>query len=347
MFGLNKSIKIWTGLVIFLLFVSSAENKSSLETDKTKLLKKKQWLDNHLARSRLKRSVLESSFYTQNRPCPSNCNCNYETVNCNDLISECPECEHWTEIDFNQIQAMKRNTFKHFKFAPNKTTQIIIYKLINSSLVSEAFNGLVVPENSHLEITFQYNSVIKFDKNALTGIHLKPNSTLVFNFPYTTQVIFVSKCFDGIRMDHHSSKLILRILKSFSVRFVNDFIVQGFLDYKAKLRELSTKNASSLESIDVPNPERNINRENSSWTINNGQIIIDIKSTHFVKFEDYSLAYLQMKQGAKFYLDLDLIEKFMIQRHSFSNMNLGKLIIKLRGIVDGRLILLISQSTLF
>lgn len=326
MFDLKKSINIWPSLFLLSIIFSGmlAENESSLETSKNILAKKKEWLDTHLARTRSKRSVLESSFYSKNRPCPSTCNCNYETMNCNDLISECPECEHWSEIDFNQIQALKRNTFKHFKFASNRTTQIIIYKLINSTLVAEAFNGLVVPENSHLEITFQYNSVIKFDKHALTGIHLKPNSTLVFNFPYTTQVIFVSKCFDGIHMDHHNSKLILRILKSFSVRFVNDFIVQGFLDYKRKLRELSTQNITSLESIDIPNPERNINKENSSWAISKGQIIIDVKSTHFVKFEDFSFAYLQMRQGAKFYLDLDLIEKFMIQRHAFSNLNLGR-----------------------
>ena len=84
----------------------------------------------------------------------------------------------------------------------------------------------------------------------------------------------------------------------------------------------------SVTNYDERYGERNINAENSSWFLNKGQLIIDIKSTHLVKFEDYSLAYMRLKSNAKFYVDMDLIEKLMIQRHSFSHLNIGIFILK-------------------
>lgn len=304
--------------------------EQSIETNKYKLAQKRLWLQSLLNESRHKRSVIETFSNADSaykRPCPVDCNCNYETISCSQIIKSCAECIYWNEIDFNQINSIQPGAFKDFKFASGKKTHIVIYKLINSTLEAGVFKDMIIPENAQIEITFQYNSVIKFSKNVLNGLRVGSNSTLVFNFPYTTQVVFVSKCFDGVDMKDKNSRLIFRVLKSFSVRFVNDFIIQGFIDYKEKVQRLAMLNNATIntvkKSLSIPNPELNINKANSSWLLNNGQLIIDIKSTHLVKFEDYSMAYLNINPGVKMYLDLDLIEKLMIQRHSFSNMNLG------------------------
>ena len=72
----------------------------------------------------------------------------------------------------------------------------------------------------------------------------------------------------------------------------------------------------------MPDPELNINKANSSWSLNRGQLIIDIKSTHLVKFEDFSLAFMHLRSKARFYVDLDLIEKLIIQHRSLANLHL-------------------------
>ena len=95
----------------------------------------------------------------------------------------------------------------------------------------------------------------------------------------------MAKCFDGVLMSDDKSKLIIRILKSFSVRFVGDYT-------------------------------------QTPWSISHGQFIIDIKSTHLVKFEEYALANLNVGARAKFYIDLELVEKLMLQGYSFFNVSL-------------------------
>lgn len=302
---------------------------NQIEANKYKLHQKRVWLNSHLSKSRQRRQVVYDNDNINSHSCPANCSCSYDAISCNELITSCTECAHWHEINFNKITELKPGAFKDFKFASSSTTNIIIYNLVNSSVTEDVFKGLVVPENSHLEITFQYNSVITFAKRVLNGVHLKRNSTLVFNFPYTTQVIFVSKCFAGIQMDDPSSKLIMRVLKSFSVRFVNDYTIQAFMRYKQQITDMAeSKNMTFNEVykkrlVSYENPEQSISEPNSQWMLERGQLIIDIKSTHLVKFEEYSLAYLKVRESAKFYLDMDLIEKLMIQRNSFSHVNIG------------------------
>lgn len=318
-------------LIFILIFSFMLRNLTcgQEETNKYRIYKKNQWVKNLVSRS--KRSYEESLLLKSNKQiekqCPMGCTCSSDTINCNDLIETCEECINWHQIDFNQISEMKANTFRYFKFAPNRTTHIIIYKLLNSTLSAKIFENLHVPANAQLEITFQYNSVIKLDKFALNGVSLSENSTLVFNFPYTTQVIFVSKCFDGIHMTDLNSRLIIRILKSFSVRFVGDVYSQNFIHMKkARLsffhenNNTSTSGSSSQTEFSTKSKE---NTSNDNWSLSTGQLIIDIKSTHLVKFEDKSFSHLKLKSQAKIYIDLDIIEKLMIQRHSFSHMNLG------------------------
>lgn len=321
-------------LLNLVLLSTSLKLKKNIE-DKNSLnyKRKTEWLKQHLSRTKRSFSNTDNGFQTQQnreyynykkakdsdnlhqRPCPINCNCNYDTINCNDLIDTCDECLHWPQIDFNQIVNMKPSSFKNYNFAPNRTTHIIIYKLLNSTLGANSFDSLHIPENSQIEITFQYNSLIKFDKLTLNGLRMGANSTLVFNFPYTTQVVFLAKCFDGIFMKDSQAKVILRILKSFSVRFVGDisfFYSQNYLKQN-KLKSLAEMN-KTISSF--------ISNSNSQWSISTGQFIIDIKSTHLVKFEEYSFANLKLKSSSKFYIDLELVEKLMIQRNSFSNLNI-------------------------
>ena len=137
--------------------------------------KKNQWLKNLLSRtkrsvyseyaipgSKIQENFAHTDTFLKTRPCPNACNCNYDTINCNDLIDTCVECELWQQIDFNQIENMKPKSFEKFKFAPNRTTHIIFYKLLNSTLGPKTFHSMKVAENSQIEITFQYNSLIKF-----------------------------------------------------------------------------------------------------------------------------------------------------------------------------------------
>lgn len=276
-------------LHIMVLFLFSIHGRQSLNLYESQTI----WLKEHLARTKRSDNALLTSPVSYSfpkisfpRPCPNECNCNYDTINCNDLIKKCDECVHWPQIDFNQIEHMKTNSFKNYKFAPNRTTHIIFYKLLNSTLGPNTFNAMNVTPHSQIEITFQYNSLIKFDKYSLSGLDMDVNSTLVFNFPYTTQVVFLAKCFDGVLMRDEHVKLIIRILKSFSVQFLG----------------------TSLTNI--------------WWSLTRGQLIIDIKSTHLVKFEENSLANVNLTSNAKLYVDLELIEKLMVQANTFAHVTL-------------------------
>ncbi len=171
-------------------------------------------------------------------------------------------------------------------------THIIFYKLLNSTIGPYTFNDMHVASHSQIEITFQYNSLIKFDRHSLSGLEMSPNSTLVFNFPYTTQVVFAAQCFDGVNMRDENVKLVIRILKSFSVRFLSP----------------SSSGGGSLTNV--------------WWSLTRGKLIIDIKSTHIVKFDDNSLANVNLNLNAKLYVDLELIEKLMVQAHTFANVTL-------------------------
>jgi hypothetical protein len=161
-----------------------------------------------------------------------------------------------------------------------------------------------VPRGAHVEITFQYNSLIRFDAHALAGLRLDANATLVFNFPYTTQVLFMAKCFEGVTMRDTSSKLVIRILKSFSVRFGGDFA-----HYLHQAHYKQPVNATTNQRTEIPR-----------WSLSNGQFIIDIKSTHLVKFDEHSFSHLSLKSNARLFIDLELIEKFMLQRHAFAKL---------------------------
>jgi hypothetical protein len=360
---------------------------SSLNSQKSSLLnyhEKNAWLDNLLTQQKLTNSaglerqrhrrnlyqlddvisrVRSQQQNQQNRPCPHNCNCNYETINCNGLISTCNECLYWPKIDFNQIYKLTESAFKHFKFAPGKITNVIIYKLLNSTIGAGTFNDFIVPPNSHIEVTFQYNSLIKFDHNVLKGLKLGHNSTLIFNFPYTTQVcllicfkrknevevefnffviilfdqkkkvVFASHCFDGIEMASNDVRFIVRIIKSFSVIFSAD--LSNFIDISD---QISIPTSFNLNSNDNDNNNKNTSSSssksnksnnkssstshfvNNAWQITTGQIIIDIKSTHLVKFEENSLSNIELDSKAHFVIDLGLIEKLWIQKNAFGGI---------------------------
>jgi hypothetical protein len=280
-------------------------------------LKKIAWVNQLLSRTKRSLStdflISEPSLFSQ-RPCPTNCTCNYDTINCNDLIEKCDECSHWSQIDFNQIVQMRPSSFKHFKLSSNSTTHIIIYKLLNSSIGADTFKQLVIPDSSHVEITFQYNSLIKFQRNALNGLELRKNSTLIFNFPYTTQVVFYSNCFDGVQMSDQNVKLIVRVFKSFSVRFVGDFSLYKYLKQNSDVTSLN-------KFTNTSNNQKNNDKQSS---ISTGQFIIDIKSTHMVKFEENAFAFMRLVANARFYLDLELIEKLMVQRFAFGHASLSQ-----------------------
>ena len=62
----------------------------------------------------------------QQKPCPINCSCNYDTIYCNDLIETCEDCKYWSQIDFNRVTKLKYETFKYYSFARNKITNIFI-----------------------------------------------------------------------------------------------------------------------------------------------------------------------------------------------------------------------------
>lgn len=147
----------------------------------------RRWLRNKRQISSSGKLATEKSN-NQQKPCPESCTCNYNIINCNTLIDSCRECLQWREIDFNQITHIHKRAFRNFHFAPNHTSNIIIYKLLNSSIGADTFDSFRVPENGQVEVTFQYNSVIKFEPYVLRGLRIEKNATMIFNFPYTTQV---------------------------------------------------------------------------------------------------------------------------------------------------------------
>lgn len=128
--------------------------------------------------------------------------------------------------------------------------------------------------------------------------------------------MFVSKCFDGVRMESASSRLVIRVLKSFSVRFVSDMTTSVYNNNN------NNKNPNDRSSLLLNTlVSSSTGRQIEPWTIERGTFIVDIKATHLVKFEDYSLSSMQLSAGARFFLDLEQIEKLMFQRYSFGDMN--------------------------
>ena len=248
------------------------------------------------------------------KPCPASCTCSYDTINCNELIERCDECVHWSQIDFNQIRELRPNSFAHFRFAPHRLTHIIIYKLLNSSIGAHAFANMHTPVNAHVEITFQYNSLVRFEAQALAHASLAANSTLVFNFPYTTQVVFMARCFDAVRMLDSRARLILRILKSFSVRFAGHHYAPRVFNLRRRRRRMTS------EALVAANNSSN-SGSGSKWSLANGQLIVDIKSTHLVKFEEDALAHMRMSGGARLYVDMELVEKLVVHARSFGNVS--------------------------
>ncbi len=141
---LQKIVFLW--LILFALSQSVKSNDqvlSSIETNKLILLKKDRWLHSLLHSTttpqRQKRQISHESISFFKRSCPLKCSCNYDSISCNELIDACPECFHWSSIDFNHINVMKPYTFKNFRFAPDRRTHVIIYKLIDSTLTADIF----------------------------------------------------------------------------------------------------------------------------------------------------------------------------------------------------------------
>lgn len=141
--------------------------------------------------ARTKRTTMSNMMMmmSSRAPCPVACTCHYDVISCNDLIDSCVECAHWRQIEFVQIGELGARAFERFRFASNRTTSIVIYKLLNGTIRADAFDGFRVPDHAQVEIVFQYNSMIRLDRHALRGLTLQRNSTVIFNFPYTTQVI--------------------------------------------------------------------------------------------------------------------------------------------------------------
>ena len=267
------------------------------------------FLKSILTTSSSNRNLFE--YAHQQRPCPVNCSCNYDTIYCNDLIETCPECIYWSQIDFNRVTKLNYEAFKHYSFAKNRITNIFIYNLLNDTISENSFKSFHVPANAHIEVTFHYNSLIKFNEYSLNGIHLDTNSTLVFNFPFTTQVLFYRNCFHGIFMKSSNSKFIIRILKSFYVRFASDFSFQQLS---------STSNSSTLN---LSRREIKTNLANEAWDFSNGQLVLDIKSTRLIKIEKEFFSNINLSNHTKIYLDFELIEKLVFNEYSFSNLNLS------------------------
>lgn len=131
----------------------------------------------------------------------------------------------------------------------------------------------------------------------------------------------------------NSSRLIIRILKSFSVRFLSDF--NYYLKSSYFQQHQQQANANNNNNNKIKTTSNNSNNKSplavyldqqhqqsswsKSWSIERGTLIIDIKSTHLVKFEEFSLASMELKSGARFYLDLELVEKLMFHRYSFAD----------------------------
>ncbi|CAF1097052.1 unnamed protein product, partial [Brachionus calyciflorus] len=212
------------------------------------------------------------------RQCPRTCSCNFDTISCPELILSCSECALWPRIEFNQITYLSPNSFENFHFLPNHNYRIIIYKLLNSSIGKDSFNKFTLGQNINVQITFQYNSLIKFEPYSLNGLELASNSTLIFDFPYTTQVIIALECLNGISLNN--SELIFKIFKAFSV------VLTG---------------SKQLNLI-------------------NSNIYFDIKSTHLVKIDFFSISMIQESQVT---LDLESVEKVLVQKNSFLNTQIN------------------------
>jgi hypothetical protein len=219
--------------------------------------------------------------------CPANCTCSYETAYCSDLIDTCHECKYWSRIDFSRISNLKPEAFKYFDFAPGRTTQLIVYRLLNYRIVSDTFKNLHIPSNSHVELTFQYNSIMDFDTNSMNGIVLGANSTLIINMPYVTQVLVNTQYFDAMRFGDNNSRIIIRIIKSYIVKFLT--------------RSMS----------------------HNQMQFNGGQFVIDIKSTFLVRFDGNSFGNLDFTGGFQFFVDLEFVEKLYICRDSFSKLTIA------------------------
>ncbi len=137
-------------------------------------------------------------------------------------------------------------------------------------------------------------------------------------------------CFDGVLMGDRSSRLIVRVLKSFSVRFVSDWAAQAYAAYRLRVAEMAVARNLTVGEVHasrlVPGPSgaESGGEGGRSWVLSTGQLVFDIKSTHLVKFEEYAFADMRVEAGARFYLDMDLIEKLMVKRYAFLNMNIGK-----------------------
>lgn len=132
----------------------------------------------------------------------------------------------------------------------------------------------------------------------------------------------MSRCFEGIRMQTHSSRVIVRILKSFSVRFAADFYYY-YMNHQ-QWQQYNKNNNKSLPQQQLVDAQMTSIGQQPDWSMDMGSFIIDIKSTHLVKFEEYSFSNLALHTGSKLYIDLELIEKLMIQRYAFSFLNLEK-----------------------
>ena len=283
----------------------------------------------------LKKLVLLMALSSaQHPPCPESCSCTMDTLSCPQLIDSCTQCRHWPKIEFNQVASLSPFSFKKFHFSPQSHYSIIIYKLLNSSLTTDTFNQLIVPQNSKIQITFQYNSYIKFNADCLNGLVLSENSTMVFNFPYTTQVMISLGCMKGVQFSNQS-KLIFKIFKSFSVSFIQSqklmlqnaqvlFNINSTQSVKFEPQSLHADLFNSSISFNLKSIEKCIMQKNFfiNSNLTKSKVLFHLKQIFFLDINPISFKSLKLIGSAlKIYL-IELMSSFCVQPNSLSQISL-------------------------
>lgn len=270
----------------------------------------------------------------QQPPCPESCSCTMDTLSCPQMIDSCAQCRRWHKIEFNQVDSLSPFSFKNFLFNPHSHYSIIIYKLLDSSLISDTFNQLIVPHNSKIQITFQYNSFIKFDADSLNGLVLSKNSTLVFNFPYTTQVMISLGCLNGVQFNPQS-KLIFKIFKSFSVSFIQSqklrlhnaqvlFDINSTQSVKFEPESLHAHFFNSSISFNLKSIEKCIVKKNFfiNSNLTKSKVLFHLKQIFFLDINPASFTFLKLVGSVlKIYL-IELMSSFCVQPNSLSQISL-------------------------
>jgi hypothetical protein len=62
----------------------------------------------------------------------------------------------------------------------------------------------------------------------------------------------------------------------------------------------------------------------SKWTLATGQLIVDIKSTHLVKFDEDAWSHAHLADAARLFVDIELVEKLVIHARALANISLSQ-----------------------